>query len=533
MPDSPGQATEASVRKATSAASIGTFVEYYDFVAYAYFAAVFGPLFFPAASPSASLLLAFAAFATSYVVRPLGALIFGPLGDRYGRRSVLSGVILLMSCATTLIGLLPTYDRIGVAAPILLTVIRLIQGVSVGGEFGGATSYIAEFAPPHRRGYLLSWLGVAIGLDCWPVVPSQRPSPEPRPPAALVGWGWRLPFLLALPLGLVGVYLRLRLDDTPEFTAVARERGVEHAPLRASVRRDLSAIALTVAILAGLTGLHLPLPDLHADLPDHGARLRAIHRAVRERRRHRRLLRRNAAVRGTQRSGRETTGADRGVRGADRPVYSGFLLDASGRRGPARPHVGRAGRADGGVVRPLTADPAGAVRGAHPVHQPGSRLEHRSRRLRGAAPLIATALIAGTGDKAAPAVLRDLGRPAQSRGRARQQGDGGPAGARHRRGARLGRRAEAAPASPSTPNRRRPVSTAPAQRVGTVAEDGRTEAAEWRRSGPGSAARVRAAGRGIRRSTPPSSTRRSGCSPSPASTAPPSRRSPPRRAPRR
>jgi MHS family proline/betaine transporter-like MFS transporter len=253
MNSQPAQVIEASVRKATTAASIGTFVEYYDFVAYAYFASVFGPLFFPTASATASLLLTFAAFATSYLVRPLGALIFGPLGDRYGRRSVLSGIILLMSAATTLIGFLPTYGQIGLSAPILLTVIRLIQGVSVGGEFGGATSYVAEFARPRRRGIMLSWLGVAIGLGLLAGALVSTAVTRTVSSDALTSWGWRVPFLLALPLGLVGVYLRLRLDDTPEFVAVARQRGVENTPLRTSLRRDLPAIALTVAILAGLT----------------------------------------------------------------------------------------------------------------------------------------------------------------------------------------------------------------------------------------------------------------------------------------
>ncbi|WP_336156941.1 MFS transporter [Amycolatopsis sp. VC5-11] len=253
MTSRPAKATPVRIRTAATAASIGTFVEYYDFVVYAYFASVFGPLFFPAKSAPASLLLTFAAFATSYLVRPLGAMIFGPLGDRYGRRSVLSGVILLMSAATTLIGFLPAYGQIGVAAPILLTVIRLVQGISVGGEFGGAISYVAEFAPARRRGFLLSWLGVAIGLGLLAGALVSAAVSRSVSPDALASWGWRVPFLLALPLGLVGVYLRLRLADTPEFVAAAREGGVENAPLRASVRRDFRAIALTVAILAGLT----------------------------------------------------------------------------------------------------------------------------------------------------------------------------------------------------------------------------------------------------------------------------------------
>src|SRR5690606_19865239 len=140
-------------KRALVAACIGNFIEYFDFVIYGYFATVIARLFFPAGDPAASLLLTFAVFAISYASRPLGGIIFGHLGDRYGRKTPLAIAIILIAAATTLIGLMPTYAAIGIAAPTLLTLLRLIQGISVGGEYGGATSFISEYAPANRRGF--------------------------------------------------------------------------------------------------------------------------------------------------------------------------------------------------------------------------------------------------------------------------------------------------------------------------------------------------------------------------------------------
>jgi MHS family proline/betaine transporter-like MFS transporter len=250
---SPRVPARPSARRATVTAAIGTFVEYYDFVIYAYFASVFGPLFFPATDPRVSLLLSFVVFATSYAVRPLGGLIFGPLGDRFGRRNVLAVVILLMSGATTAIGVLPTYAQVGIVAPVLITLARLVQGISVGGEFGGAASYVAEFAPVRRRGLYMSWLGVAIGLGALGGAIVAASLTVVLPESALATWGWRVPFLLAFPLGIVGLYLRLRLEDTPEFDEIKKSGEVEKAPLRTSLRTELPSILLTIGVLAGMT----------------------------------------------------------------------------------------------------------------------------------------------------------------------------------------------------------------------------------------------------------------------------------------
>ncbi|MCL4368233.1 MAG: MFS transporter, partial [Actinobacteria bacterium] len=150
-------------RKAVVAACIGNFIEYYDFTIYGYFAVIIASLFLPATDPTAALLATFAVFALSYVARPLGGVIFGHLGDKYGRRTPLAVAVILIAVSTTVIGLLPTYAQIGVAAPILLVAMRLIQGVSVGGEFGGVASYIAEYAPIRRRALYTCWTTFTIG----------------------------------------------------------------------------------------------------------------------------------------------------------------------------------------------------------------------------------------------------------------------------------------------------------------------------------------------------------------------------------
>jgi MHS family proline/betaine transporter-like MFS transporter len=245
------------------AAVIGNFVEWYDFAIYGYFATVIATLFFPSESRLASLLATFAVFGVAFMVRPLGALFFGSIGDRVGRRNTLSVVILLMSGATFLIGLAPTYAQVGVLAPLLLVVARVAQGFSVGGEFGGATAFMIEYAPEGRRGLYGSWqaftqgvsliVGVLLGVFLTSALPED----------VLYSWGWRVPFLLALPLGLVGLYLRLRLEDTPAFRVVRETAEVEQAPLRQTVRShggDLLRVVGIILILTALTYLFIFLP---------------------------------------------------------------------------------------------------------------------------------------------------------------------------------------------------------------------------------------------------------------------------------
>ena len=237
-------------RRAIVAASFGTFVEYYDFVIYGYVATFIAQAFFPTGNSFVSLLLTFGAFAVSFLARPLGAVIFAPLGDRYGRRTVLSVVILLMTLATAGIGVLPTYYQIGVAAPILLMVLRLVQGISAGGEFGGAASLVAEFAPPSRRGFFVGFISLTVGGAMLfgsgtAMVLTRTLSAE-----SMSQWGWRLPLLLSLPLGLIGLYIRFKLEETPAFTALSREGGVQKSPLLTTLRRDYRSVLIGIGIAA-------------------------------------------------------------------------------------------------------------------------------------------------------------------------------------------------------------------------------------------------------------------------------------------
>lgn len=212
-----------AVRKAVSAAALGNTMEWFDFGVYAYLAGTLGKVFFPSSSPGAQVVSTFATFAAAFLVRPLGGLVFGPLGDRIGRKRVLAATMIMMAISTFAVGFLPTYSTIGFAAPILLLICRLVQGFSTGGEYAGATTYIAEYAPDTRRGFLGSWLdfgtfvGYSLGSGLVTLLTGVLGDD------GLVDWGWRLPFLVAGPLGLIGLYMRLRLEETPAFQREAEQ----------------------------------------------------------------------------------------------------------------------------------------------------------------------------------------------------------------------------------------------------------------------------------------------------------------------
>src|SRR5881227_2212459 len=203
----------AEYRKAITAGVIGNVLEWYDFGVYGYLVPTISALFFPGGDPTVSLLQTFAVFGVGFVMRPVGSILFGIYGDKHGRRKALSAVIFVMAIATFAMGLLPTYAQAGVIAPALLVIVRLFQGLSVGGEFGGSTAYIVEFAPPGRRGFL----GSLSDAD-------------------RLAWGWRVPFLLGIAVGIVGWYLRWRLDDTPKFTEIEEQGAVAKAPLTEALR---------------------------------------------------------------------------------------------------------------------------------------------------------------------------------------------------------------------------------------------------------------------------------------------------------
>ena len=204
-------------KKAITAASLGNAIEWFDFGVYGFLAYVLGKVFFPEASESVQLVASLATFSVPFLVRPLGGLFFGILGDKFGRQKVLAITIIIMSVSTFSIGLIPSYATIGIWAPILLLLAKLAQGFSVGGEYTGAAIFVAEYAPDRKRGFLGSWLdfgsiaGFVLGAGV--VVSITMLLGQER----FEEWGWRIPFFIAGPLGILGMYLRSALDETPTF----------------------------------------------------------------------------------------------------------------------------------------------------------------------------------------------------------------------------------------------------------------------------------------------------------------------------
>ncbi|MEV5322363.1 MFS transporter [Streptomyces sp. NPDC052687] len=235
-------------RRALVAGSVGNFIEWYEFGVYGYFATVIAARFFTpeGGGEIEALVRTYASFALAFFFRPVGAALFGRLGDRIGRRPVLILVVTLMTAATTLIGALPTYDTAGALAPWLLTFLRVVQGLSAGGEFGGAVAVLTESAPPGRRGLYGAWQSftVALGLLAGAGVAALLATVLSE--GQVSAWGWRLPFLLALPMGLGALWLRLRLDETPVFRA-AGAGAVVRPPGREVVR----AVALGAGRIMG------------------------------------------------------------------------------------------------------------------------------------------------------------------------------------------------------------------------------------------------------------------------------------------
>jgi MHS family proline/betaine transporter-like MFS transporter len=239
----------SEVRRAVFGAAIGNLIEWFDYASYGYLAAVIAAVFFAPGDETAALLATFAVFAVSFVVRPIGGLVWGHYGDKIGRQRVLALTIIIMSVGTFAIGLIPPYASIGLAAPLLLLLCRLVQGFSASGEYAGASSFIAEYAPPNRRGLLVSMVpastaaGLVLGATI--AVLLQTSLSE----AALQSWGWRVPFLVAGPLGVVGLYIRLRLEDTPLFRELEREHHVAQAPVLTGLRENWKQILIAFGVI--------------------------------------------------------------------------------------------------------------------------------------------------------------------------------------------------------------------------------------------------------------------------------------------
>ncbi len=253
-------------RKAVVAASIGNVLEWYDFGVYVFFAAVIAKNFFPGSNPTVALLSSFGVFGVGFLMRPLGGIIIGRYGDTHGRKAALTLTILAMAFGTVLVGVLPGYASIGIAAPALLVLARLIQGFSAGGEWGGSTAFIVEWAAPNRRGWTGSFQQASIALSLVLASGVGAVFTTILSADALQAWGWRIPFLLGILLALVGVYLRRNVDETPAYRA-AEEQAVQHeeSGLGLGLRAFGFTIHWTVAFYIFLS--YMPtFTRLHAEL---------------------------------------------------------------------------------------------------------------------------------------------------------------------------------------------------------------------------------------------------------------------------
>ena len=221
-----------ALRKTVLAGAIGNVLEWYDFALFGYFAPVLSVLFFPSSDPSLSLIATFGVFAVGFLARPLGALFFGHWGDTKGRRAALSWSVILMAIPTCFVGLLPTYAQIGLAAPIALTVLRFVQGFSVGGEFTGSVTFLVEHAAPTERGYIGSWAGFSAQIGALLGSGVGALASANLTPEELHGWGWRIPFIAGSFIAVIGWYLRRRIPESPAFERLQQAGAVSSSPVR-------------------------------------------------------------------------------------------------------------------------------------------------------------------------------------------------------------------------------------------------------------------------------------------------------------
>ena len=236
------------------AAAAGTLIEWYDFYLYAVLTPFLAPLFFPSNNPATSLIAGFATFGAGFAVRPFGAVVFGRIGDRIGRKFAFVLTVSLMGGSTVAVGLLPTYARAGIAAPIILVTLRCLQGLAVGGEYGGAAVYVAEHAPDGKRGYYTSWIQTTATLGLFVALAVVLGTRLSLGDATFKSWAWRIPFLLSALLLLVALYVRVRMRETPLFSRLKASGKASVSPLRDSLgsRRNWKLIGLALfGITAG------------------------------------------------------------------------------------------------------------------------------------------------------------------------------------------------------------------------------------------------------------------------------------------
>lgn len=240
--------------KVIAASSVGTLIEWYDFYIFGSLATVIASQFFPKTNPTAALLSTLATFAAGFIVRPFGALVFGRLGDIIGRKYTFLLTLIIMGGSTFAIGLVPGYDRIGFAAPIIVLVLRLLQGLALGGEYGGAATYVAEHAPPNRRGFYTSWiqttatLGLFLSLGIILITRHSLDADQATSIAKFNDWGWRIPFLVSIVLVGISIYIRLKMKESPLFAKLKEEGKTSVNPLKESFvhRSNLKMVLLAL-----------------------------------------------------------------------------------------------------------------------------------------------------------------------------------------------------------------------------------------------------------------------------------------------
>ncbi|MBL1116128.1 MHS family MFS transporter [Streptomyces sp. 110] len=247
--------TPSEVRKAAIASLFGSALEWYDFFLYGTAAAlVFNSLFFPTFDPLVGTIAAFGTNAVGFLARPLGGIIFGHFGDRIGRKSMLVTTLVIMGVATCLIGLLPTYATIGVWAPVLLIVLRIVQGIAVGGEWGGGVLIVSEHAPSHRRGFYSAWSQTGVGLGFVLSASAYALTQSVTTKESFLAWGWRIPFVVGILLTAVGLLIRLRIMETPAFREKESEPKKSTPPLLDVIRTHPKSILIAFGARVAETG---------------------------------------------------------------------------------------------------------------------------------------------------------------------------------------------------------------------------------------------------------------------------------------
>lgn len=243
-----------SIFKVIGASSLGTLIEWYDFYIFGSLATIIGAQLFPADAGASALINTLAIFAAGFIVRPFGALVFGRLGDLIGRKYTFLLTLVLMGGSTFLIGLIPSYSSIGYAAPILVLILRLVQGLALGGEYGGAATYVAEHAPAGKRGFFTSWIQTTATLGLFLSLGIIVLSKNIIGAAAFADWGWRIPFLLSILLVGVSIYIRLKMHESPMFTKLKTEGNISKNPLKESFSKKGNFKMVLLALFGATMG---------------------------------------------------------------------------------------------------------------------------------------------------------------------------------------------------------------------------------------------------------------------------------------